>query len=168
LPIPNRFLTRGGLWYNWEIGAEYFWKHLIDADWAVNAGNWMWVSSSAFERLLDSSKCTCPVAFGRRLDPNGEYIKRYVPELRNLPISYIHQPWKAPSHVQESAECVIGVHYPAPIIDFLSASQRNQKTMKEIRSRLINETPAHVRPSDENEIRRFFWLADERSIEVKS
>lgn len=128
----------------------------------------MWVSSSAFERLLDSSKCTCPVVFSRRLDPNGEYIKRYVPELRGIPISYIHQPWKMPMQIQESAECVIGVHYPAPIIDIVSASQRNQKAMKEIRDTLMNETPQHVRPSDEKEIRKFFWLADEHSIQVKS
>lgn len=83
------FLTRGGLWYSWEHGLSYFMKHLLDADWSVCAGNWMWISSSAFEKLLDSSKCACPVALGRRLDPMGEYILRYIPELRNLPIKYM-------------------------------------------------------------------------------
>lgn len=83
------FLTRGGLWYSWEVGLQYFMKHLLDADWSVCAGNWMWISSSAFEKLLDSSKCTCPVALAKRLDPKGEYILRYIPELRNLPVKYM-------------------------------------------------------------------------------
>lgn len=83
------FLTRGGMWISWEYGVQHFLKYLLDADWSVCAGNWMWVSSSAFEQLLDSSRCTCPIALGKRLDPDGEYIKRYVPELRGLPISYM-------------------------------------------------------------------------------
>lgn len=83
------FLTRGGLWYSWEVGLQYFLKHLLDADWSVCAGNWMWISSSAFEKLLDTSKCTCPVALARRLDAHGEYILRYIPELRNVPLQYM-------------------------------------------------------------------------------
>lgn len=83
------FLTRGGLWFSWEHGLQHFLKYLLDADWSVCSGNWMWISSSAFEKLLDSSRCTCPVALGRRLDPNGEYIKRYIPELRTLPKEYM-------------------------------------------------------------------------------
>lgn len=83
------FLTRGALWYSWEIGLAHFLKYLLDADWSVCAGNWMWVSSSAFEMLLDSSECTHPVALARKLDPNGEYVKRYLPELRQLPIDYM-------------------------------------------------------------------------------
>lgn len=83
------FLTRGGLWQNWEHGLRHFLQHLLDADWSVCAGNWMWVSSSAFERLLDSSLVTCPIALARRLDPKGEYIKRYIPELKNVPKEYM-------------------------------------------------------------------------------
>lgn len=83
------FLTRGGLWFSWEHGLQHFLKYLLDADWSVCAGNWMWISSSAFEKLLDSSKCTCPVALARRLDPHGEYLLRYIPELRKLPKQYM-------------------------------------------------------------------------------
>lgn len=83
------FLTRGGLWQNWEYGVQHFLKYLLDADWSVCAGNWMWVSSSAFERLLDSSLVTCPVALAKRLDPNGIYIKQYVPELQNVPKEFM-------------------------------------------------------------------------------
>lgn len=73
------FLTRGTLWLSWEAGLRYFLEKLLDADWSVCAGNWLWVSSSAFEQLLDCSSCVCPVNYGRRLDPWGEYIKS-VPE----------------------------------------------------------------------------------------
>lgn len=85
----STFLTRGGLWFSWEHGLQFFLKYLLDADWSVCAGNWMWISSSAFEKLLDDSKCTCPVALSRRLDPNGEYLMRYIPELRTLPKEYL-------------------------------------------------------------------------------
>lgn len=69
------FLTRGGLWYSWEYGFQHFLKYLLDADWSVCAGNWMWVSSSAFEHLLDTSLCTSPLALSRRLDPTGIYLQ---------------------------------------------------------------------------------------------
>lgn len=69
------FLTRGDLWISWEEGLQHFLHYLLDADWSVCAGNWMWVSSSAFEQLLDCSLCICPVSFGKRFDPNGLYAK---------------------------------------------------------------------------------------------
>lgn len=83
------FLTRGALWISWERGLKHFLRYLLDADWSVCAGNWMWVSSSAFEELLDSSYCTCPILLGKRLDPNGDYVRRYVPELKYYPKEYM-------------------------------------------------------------------------------
>ena len=102
------FLTRGDLWLNWDIGAEYMARQLVDGDWSVNSGNWLWVSSSAFERSFDSSNCIDPVVYGKRIEPSGEYIRRYVPELANFEFQYIHEPWKAPIEVQRSCNCVIG------------------------------------------------------------
>lgn len=83
------FLTRGALWYSWTLGLEHFLKYQLDADWSVCAGNWMWVSSSAFETVLDTSSCACPTALGKRLDPIGRYIKRYVPELNVYPSLHV-------------------------------------------------------------------------------
>lgn len=102
------FLTRGDLWLHWEKGADHMMEHLVDCDWSVNAGNWMWVSSSAFERLLDCSVCINSVSYGKRLEPSGDFIRRYVPELANFPFEYIHEPWKAPIEAQETAKCFIG------------------------------------------------------------
>ncbi|KAL7729669.1 hypothetical protein ACLKA6_007941 [Drosophila palustris] len=131
------FLTRGALWQNWEFGVQHFLKYLLDADWSVCAGNWMWVSSSAFERLLDSSLVTCPVALAKRLDPDGLYIKQYVPELQNVPKEFIHEPWRMSAEQQESCECLIGVHYPRRILDLALASKRNMLAMKALRNSLM-------------------------------
>ena len=102
------FLTRGDVWLNWEEGHAHFMAYLIDGDLPISAGNWMWLSSSAFDRMLDCSLCIDPVLFGKRLEPSGDYIRRYVPELAKFEFEYIHEPWKAPLEVQRAANCLIG------------------------------------------------------------
>ncbi|KAF9418520.1 hypothetical protein HW555_004669 [Spodoptera exigua] len=144
------FLTRGTLWLSWEHGLNHFLK-------SVCAGNWMWVSSSAFEALLDSGECACPVRLGQRLDPSGEYVRRYVPELARMPVEYIYEPWKAPIDVQERASCIIGKDYPDPVVNHLVAAQRNRNAMKELRH-ILQKAPPHCCPSSEDEIRQFMWL----------
>ncbi|KAK6187828.1 hypothetical protein SNE40_005766 [Patella caerulea] len=154
------FLTRGDLWISWEDGLKVFDKYLIDADWSVCAGNWMWVSSSAFEKMLQCPKCFSPGMYGRRMDPTGEYIRRYVPELGKMSLNYIFEPWKAPQEVQEKAGCVIGKDYPPPMVNHREASQRNQKLMEEAKNLLMNKKNSHCCPSDEKEVRDFVWLPD--------
>ena len=95
----SMFLTRGDLWLNWEPGYQLFMNYLIDADWAVCSGNWMWVSSSAFEKSLNSSFCLDPTVYGWRVDPHGKYVKKYLPELAQMPVEYIYAPWRAPKEV---------------------------------------------------------------------
>lgn len=63
----------------------------------------------------------CPVTFGQKLDPEGIYIKTYVPELKGMPAEYIFSPWLAPLEVQQASRCVIGVDYPLPIVDHSTA-----------------------------------------------
>ncbi|XP_016086759.1 uncharacterized protein [Sinocyclocheilus grahami] len=67
------FLTRGDLWISWEEGMKVFEELLLDADWSVNAGSWMWLSCSSFFQQF--FHCYCPVGFGRRTDPNGDFIR---------------------------------------------------------------------------------------------
>ncbi|XP_055603870.1 cryptochrome-1 [Uranotaenia lowii] len=162
--ITATFLTRGGLWISWEAGLQHFLKYLLDADWSVCAGNWMWVSSSAFEKLLDSSSCTSPIAMARRLDPKGEYVRRYIPELAKFNNVYVHEPWKAPLEVQQECGCIVGKDYPSPMINLAEAAKRNARTMDNIRNNLLERggsTPPHCRPSDMDEVRRFFWLPED-------
>ncbi|CAI5664772.1 unnamed protein product [Oreochromis niloticus] len=128
------FLTRGDLWISWEEGMKVFEELLLDADWSVNAGSWMWLSCSSFFQQF--FHCYCPVGFGRRTDPNGDYIRRYLPILRGFPAKYIYDPWNAPEEVQKAAKCIIGVHYPKPMVNHAEASRINIERMKQIYQQL--------------------------------
>ncbi|KAK7491461.1 hypothetical protein BaRGS_00017290 [Batillaria attramentaria] len=123
------FLTRGDLWISWEEGQKVFEELLLDADWSLNAGNWMWLSASAF--FHQYFRVYSPIAFGKKTDKNGDYIKKYLPILRKFPAQYIYEPWKAPRSVQEAAGCVIGRDYPKPIVDHDTISKKNIKRMAE-------------------------------------
>ena len=94
------FLTRGDLWVSWEEGQAVFEELLLDADWSLNAGNWMWLSASAF--FHQYFRVYSPVAFGKKTDPLGNYIRKYVPKLAKFPKEYIYEPWKAPLSVQKA------------------------------------------------------------------
>ena len=158
----SMFLTRGDLWLSWEHGLQLFLNYLIDADWSVCAGNWMWVSSSAFEKSLNLSLSLDPSVYGRRVDPHGDYIRKYLPELRSFPVEYIYEPWKAPADVQEKCGCIIGKDYPMPMVDHAEVSTRNRKMMEELRDLLLKRCnmtePSHIKPSNETEIKGFFGL----------
>ncbi|XP_074647612.1 cryptochrome-1-like [Tubulanus polymorphus] len=152
------FLTRGDLWINWERGLEVFLKYIIDADVAVSGGNWMWVSSSAFENALQCPRCYCPVRYGMAMDPTGEFVRRYLPVLKDMPLKYLFQPWRAPRAVQEKANCIVGVDYPQPMVDHKAVSTVNMKRMKELRDLLHEKVPPHCAPSGAQEISEFSWL----------
>lgn len=126
------FLTRGNLWLNWEEGQKVFEQYLLDADYSINAGNWLWLSASAFYHKFN--KIFHPVYFGKRTDPTGEYVRKFVPELAKYPHKYIYEPWKAPLEVQIEANCIIGRDYPQPVVDHETSSQKNLERMRRFRS----------------------------------
>ncbi|KAL3882520.1 hypothetical protein ACJMK2_028856 [Sinanodonta woodiana] len=155
------FLTRGDLWINWEEGLKVFSKYLLDADWSVNAGNWMWVSSSAFEEVLQCPRCYCPVMYGRKMDPKGEYIRRYLPVLKDMPLRYLFEPWKAPRDMQEKASCIVGKDYPEPMVDHKKASAYCKKMMEEVKNilkRMDPEISPHCAPSNTDEVSHYTWI----------
>ncbi|KAK9967075.1 hypothetical protein ABG768_001492 [Culter alburnus] len=128
------FLTRGDLWISWEEGMKVFEELLLDADWSVNAGSWLCHSCSSFFQQF--FHCYCPVGFGRRIDPNGDFIRRYLPALRDFPAKFIYDPWNAPEDVQLAAKCVIGVDYPKPMVNHAEASRLNIERMRQIYQQL--------------------------------
>ncbi|XP_049580176.1 cryptochrome-2 [Syngnathus scovelli] len=128
------FLTRGDLWITWESGMKVFEELLLDADWSVNAGSWMWLSCSAFFQQF--FHCYCPVGFGKRTNPTGDYIRRYIPILKDYPNRYIYEPWNAPESVQKAANCVVGVDYPKPMINHAESSRLNIERMKQVYQQL--------------------------------
>lgn len=121
------FLTRGDLWISWEEGQKVFEELLLDADWALNAGNWMWLSASAFYYLY--FRVYSPVAFGKKTDKDGEYIRKYVPELKNYPKDLIYEPWKATNAQQREYKCVIGKDYPHRIVIHEDVLKKNMTKM---------------------------------------
>jgi cryptochrome len=121
------FLTRGDLWQSWEEGARVFDRLLLDADPSLNVGNWMWLSCSAF--FHQYFRVYSPVAFGRKYDKEGEYVRHFLPALRRMPAKYVYEPWKAPLSVQQAAGCIVGKDYPMPIIDHDIACKANIERM---------------------------------------
>ena len=121
------FLTRGDLWQSWTAGAKVFERLLLDGDWALNNANWQWLSCSRF--FYQYGRCYSPVAFGRKTDPKGGYIRHWIPMLARYPDKYIYEPWLAPISVQREAGCIIGVDYPGPIVDHTVVSKSNMSLM---------------------------------------
>ncbi|CAL8576253.1 hypothetical protein XPA_002143 [Xanthoria parietina] len=99
------FLTRGGCYIDWERGAEVFEEWLIDHETACNAGNWQWLSCVAF--YAQFYRCYSPVAFPKKTDPEGMFVKRFVPELAAFPKKYVYEPWRAPVADQKRWGCLI-------------------------------------------------------------
>ncbi|KAI1167856.1 DNA photolyase [Nemania serpens] len=95
------FLTRGGCYVHWERGADVFEELLIDHEPASNAGNWQWLSCTAF--FSQYFRCYSPVAFGQKWDKNGDFVRKWVPELKKLDAKYIYEPWKATREALERA-----------------------------------------------------------------
>lgn len=124
------FLTRGDLWISWEKGKDTFEKYLIDGDWSINAANWMWLSCSAF--FTRYFRVYSPIAFPKKYDPQGNYVRYFLPVLRNMPSKYIYEPWKAPLKVQQDANCRIGKDYPFPIVDHEEMKKRNIQRMMQV------------------------------------
>ncbi|XP_072015096.1 cryptochrome-1-like [Amphiura filiformis] len=143
------FLTRGDLWISWEEGEKVFEELLLDADYSLNAGNWMWLSASAF--FHQYFRVYSPIVFGKKTDPTGQYIKKYLPVLKKMPIQYIYEPWNAPRSVQEKAGCIIGQDYPRPIVDHAQVSKRNIGRMKEARACQANAKSDNKRPTEESQ-----------------
>merc|ERR1711907_810740 len=120
------FATRGDLWLPWPRVAKHFDYELIDGDFALNNGNWHWLSASAF--FHQYGRVYSPVAFAKKYgDEAIAYIRRYVPEIADLPDKYILEPWKAPQHLQQ--QIGLGETYPRPIVDHDSARKENLDRM---------------------------------------
>ena len=117
------FLTRGQLWIDWEAGRNVFDRHLLDADWAINSANWMWLSATSF--FYTYHRVYSTAHFARKYDRSGRYVRKWLPALRRMPDEYVYEPWKAPLTVQRAASCIVGVDYPLPICDPESAAAAN-------------------------------------------
>ncbi|CAA7044156.1 unnamed protein product [Microthlaspi erraticum] len=153
------FLTRGDLFIHWEQGRDVFERLLIDSDWAINNGNWMWLSCSSF--FYQYNRIYSPISFGKKYDPDGKYIKHFLPVLKDMPKQYIYEPWTAPLSVQTKAKCIVGKDYPKPMILHDSASKECKRKMGETYA-LNKKMSGKVGDEDLRDLRRKLQQDDEQ------
>ena len=117
--ITASFLVKD-LLIDWRLGERHFRRMLVDADVPQNVGNWQWVAGTGTD-AAPYFRVFNPVAQGKRFDPNGEYVRRWVPELAGLEAPAVHAPWEAGPLEVSAAGVVLGDTYPAPIVDHAEA-----------------------------------------------
>jgi deoxyribodipyrimidine photo-lyase len=117
----------------WQDGERWFWDTLVDADLANNSGGWQWVAGCGAD-AAPYFRVFNPVLQGEKFDPEGDYVRRYVPELAKLPARWIHRPHEAPEEALAAAGVRLGKTYPRPIVDHASARARALAAFEELRA----------------------------------
>ncbi len=120
--IAASFLTKQQL-IHYARGEAHYMKYLTDGDWAQNNAGWQWSAGCGMD-AQPYFRVFNPTLQGEKFDPNGDYVRRYVPELRGLPAKFIHRPAEAPQTVLDAANVKLGATYPEPIVDHAMARDR--------------------------------------------
>ena len=120
--IVGSFLVKNMLTH-WHRGEEWFWDCLVDADLASNSASWQWIAgcgadAAPYFRIFN------PILQSKKFDADGNYIKQFVPELKDMPAKHIHAPWEAPDDVLKEAGIELGTTYPKPMMDHSEARDR--------------------------------------------
>ncbi|MGK5594932.1 MAG: cryptochrome/photolyase family protein [Parachlamydiaceae bacterium] len=131
--VVGSFLVKD-LRLHWLEGEKWFWDTLVDADLANNCLGWQWVAgcgadAAPYFRIFN------PVSQSEKFDPEGFYIRKWVPELAKLPTKWIHQPWEAPYDILASAGVKLGLDYPYPIVDHREARIEALEAFEQIKQK---------------------------------
>ncbi len=128
--IAASFLVKH-LLIDWREGMRWFWETLLDADIAANTASWQWVAgcgadAAPYFRIFN------PIIQAQKFDTEGDYIRRFVPELRRLPAQYLASPWSAPEATLRMAQVELGSTYPRPIVEHSAARARALDALKSL------------------------------------
>ena len=128
--VTGSFLVKN-LMLHWQHGERWFWDTLLDADLANNSASWQWIAgcgadAAPFFRIFN------PVVQGEKFDPNGDYIREYIPEISEIPTKFIHKPWEAPEDILLKAGITLGKDYPLPIVDLKLSRERALSAFKNL------------------------------------
>jgi deoxyribodipyrimidine photo-lyase len=130
--IVASFLTKD-LHIDWRRGEAHFMALLTDGDEGSNNGNWQWITSIGVDPAPYFRRMYNPAAQQDRHDPDGAYVRRWVPELRDVPLARLAQPWTMTDEEQEAAGCLIGRDYPEPIVDHKQERERAMARYRAVR-----------------------------------
>ena len=121
--VVGSFLTKD-LHLDWRAGEAHFMRLLLDGDMALNNGNWQWIASVGVDPAPYFRRMFNPARQQERFDPDGSYVRRWVPELAGVPGERLAEPWRMSADEQQAAGCRIGHDYPAPIVEHTQERQR--------------------------------------------
>lgn len=132
--IVASFLVKN-LMIHWHYGRDWFWDCLVDADLGNNSASWQWVAgcgadAAPYFRIFN------PITQGEKFDSEGNYTRKFVPELEKLASNYLFKPWEAPEKILKGAGVVLGVSYPKPIVDLKNSRERALSAYKFLRKPL--------------------------------
>jgi len=120
--IVGSFLVKN-LRLHWHHGERWFWDTLVDADLANNSASWQWIAGCGADAAPYFRIFNC-VTQGQKFDPEGNYVRRYIPEIADLPDKYLFNPWEAPSDILQNAGVTLGRTYPHPIVDLKKSREK--------------------------------------------
>ncbi len=129
--IVASFLVKD-LLIDWRWGERFFMQHLVDGDLASNNGGWQWTAGTGTD-AAPYFRIFNPTLQSKKFDPNGDFIRRWLPELADVPDKFLHEPDKMETAVQRQTNCIIGEDYPAPIVDHHAMRDRTLAAYKESR-----------------------------------
>ncbi len=130
--IVASFLVKD-LLIDWRWGEQWFMQHLLDGDPAANNGGWQWSAGTGTD-AAPYFRIFNPILQSKKFDPEGKYIRRWIPELAQIPTKYIHTPWEMSPAQQGEFGVQIGQTYPGPVIDHAFARQRTLDAFKRAKS----------------------------------
>ncbi len=133
--IVGSFLVKH-LRIHWKEGEAWFWQKLFDADLANNIFGWQWIAgcgadAAPYFRIFN------PIIQSEKFDPDGAYIRKYLPELSHLDAPWIHTPWLAPEHILRAADVVLGKTYPYPLVDHYTARNEALEAYQALRGQMF-------------------------------